>query len=101
MANNRPKRLSRLPDVVGRRIAGEYMLVPISQTGADLQKVYLLNDTAAAIWELLAEPLTREELARALQEQYDAPEGSVPEDVEDFVQDLLQRGFLTEGVCDE
>jgi hypothetical protein len=101
MNSEERKRLLRSPDVVARQIAGEHILVPISQTGADLQKVYLLNGTAAAIWELLAQPLAREELVKALEEQYDAPEGSIPREVETFVQDLLQRGFLTEGPRDE
>lgn len=101
MDSDGPKRLVRSPDVVARQIAGEHILVPISQTGADLQKVYMLNETAGAIWGLLARPLTREELVEALEEQYDAPEGSLPQEVETFVQDLLQRGFVTEGPWDE
>ncbi len=101
MDSEQPKRLLRSPHVVARQIAGEHILVPITQTGADLQKVYLLNDTAAAIWELLAEPLTRGELVRALEEQYDAAEGSIPQEVEAFLQDLLQRDFVTEEPCDE
>ena len=82
--------------VITRQIAGDTLLIPITQVGVDLQKVYLLNETAAAIWELLQIPHSGDDLVKALQETYEAPEEVLSQDVEATVRALLDQGFLTE-----
>lgn len=42
---------SKNPDVVFRKIADEFILVPIRQKVVDLKSVYTLNEAAAFIWE--------------------------------------------------
>lgn len=70
-------------------------MVPITHVGADLQKVYLLNETAAAVWDLLDEPRSPEDIATALLEQFeeDTP-GQLQADVSALMDDLIARGFL-------
>ncbi len=41
------------PDVVFRKIADEFILVPVRQKVVDLKSIYTLNETAAFIWELI------------------------------------------------
>ncbi len=41
------------PDVVFRKIAGEFILVPVRQKVVDLKSIYTLNEAAAFIWELI------------------------------------------------
>ncbi|MFA5100266.1 MAG: PqqD family protein [Candidatus Omnitrophota bacterium] len=43
----------RNPDIIFRKIADEFILVPIRQKAVDLKSVYTLNVTAAFIWELI------------------------------------------------
>lgn len=81
--------------VVYRTIGGEAMLVPITGTSADLTRVYLLNDTAAAAWELLAEPHTLASLCEALGREYNEPDDALRPDVEDLLEDLGKRRLLT------
>lgn len=38
---------------MGRRIAGEYVLVPLVGRGTDADFIYTLNRVAAAMWESL------------------------------------------------
>jgi len=80
---------------VTRRIAGETLLIPITQVGVDLQKVYLLNETAAAIWALLAEPRDAEAVVELLADEYDAPVQDLRRDVADTLQEFHSRHFLT------
>ena len=82
-------------NVVTRRIAGETLLIPITQVGVDLQKVYLLNETAAAVWRLLAEPQSPAALVAALAEQYDATADTIAADVRAVLDDLLARALVT------
>ena len=44
---------SKDPNIIFRKIADEFILVPIRQKAVDLRSVYTLNDTAAFIWELI------------------------------------------------
>jgi hypothetical protein len=44
---------ARSDRIVGRRIAGEYILVPLVSRGTDADFIYTLNLVAAAIWESL------------------------------------------------
>ncbi|MCE5241167.1 PqqD family protein [bacterium] len=81
--------------VVTRRIAGETLLIPITQIGVDLQRVYLLNETAAAIWALLSEPRDVETVVALLAEAYNAPAQDLRQDVMDTLQEFESRSFLT------
>ncbi len=86
--------------VVTRRIAGETLLIPITQIGVDLQRVYLLNETAAAIWALLAEPRDVETVVALLAEEYDTPVQDLRQDVMDTLQEFERRSFLATVVDD-
>lgn len=81
--------------VVMRKIAGETLLVPINQTGADLHMVYVLNDTGAAVWEKLSKPLNLKQLAAELTEEYEASGETIYNEIVPLVQGLTSRGFLT------
>jgi len=81
--------------VITRRRAGDTLLIPVTQVGVDLQKVYLLNETAAAVWQLLEAPHSLDEMVSALQETYEAPEQTIRHDVEAVLEDLMARSFVT------
>jgi hypothetical protein len=46
-------RYLKSPSIVSREIAGEVILVPIRRTAGDLESIYVLNETAARMWELI------------------------------------------------
>lgn len=79
-----------------RQIAGETMLIPINQTGVDLQKVYLLNEPAAAAWELLEQPLSINDLVNSLLQEFDAEPSLIQKDIEELLQDFSGLGFVTQ-----
>lgn len=83
--------------VVAREVAGEHLLIPLHQTGVNLQKVYLLNETAQAVWALLAQERELEDLARLLAEEYEAEEEELRGDVEALLAELVERGLVVEG----
>lgn len=63
-------RYTRNNNIVMRQIAGETLLIPITQAGAELQKLYTLNDTAAELWGKMASPRSIREMAISLHEEY-------------------------------
>lgn len=90
----------RTEAVITRQIAGDTLLIPVTQVGVDLQKVYLLNETAAAIWDLLRTPRTVEDLVAALQETYEAPPETIRRGVEAVLEDLTSRAFVSGASAD-
>jgi hypothetical protein len=80
---------ARSPRIVGRRIAGEYVLVPLVTHGADLDAIYNLNGVAAFIWERLDGRTSGSEIVSALTESFDVTPGQAEADYLDFVGRLL------------
>lgn len=87
-------RYQRKANIVTREIAGETLLVPVLQTGVNLQKVYLLNETGADLWGRLDEPRSLDELVQALLDEYEAPEADLRADVADILNDLVESALV-------
>lgn len=85
---------------ITREIGGQTLLIPTTQVGVSLQKVYLLNETGAAIWRLLTEPHDLETLVAELGAEYDAPEETIRRDVSATLDNLLERSMVTEEPAD-
>ncbi len=81
-------------NVVARQIAGQFLLIPLHQTGVDVQKVYLLNETSAAVWAHLSQPRPLDELVALLSQEYEGPGDAITADVAELLDDLVSRGFV-------
>ena len=57
------------------------------------REVHLLNETAARIWTLLADPRSVSELVAALQDEYDAEAAALRAEVAAFVDDMSRKGL--------
>ena len=82
-----------------KEIAGVQYLLPYGQKVADQRNGILLNDTGIFLWNMLMKPMTDEELAEKLVQQYSADREAAEEirkDVKQFVQELLTLGILQE-----
>ena len=83
-------RMTRHPDVVTREIDDAVFLV-----GPDNDAVFHLNTTGAAIWRLLAEPLSASDAVATLQAAFpELPEERLQNDVDSLLDELDARGFL-------
>jgi len=74
--------------IVGRRIAGEYVLVPLVTHGADLDAIFNLNAVGAFIWERLDGRTTGAAIVSALVDAFDVEEARAREDYVAFVAQL-------------
>ena len=73
--------------IVSRKIADEYILVPVRQNAGDLESIYTLNETAARIWELVDGKIR----VRAIKERMVQEFEVTPEEAEkDLIEHLLQ-----------
>ena len=79
-----------------RKIANQYMAVPVGARAKELHGMIGLNETAAFLWELLKEERTEEALAALLYDEYEISMDEALEAVERFGELLRKEGVLTD-----
>ena len=79
---------------VVRKIANQYMAVPVGARAKELHGMIALNETAAFLWELLKEDRTEEELATLVFDEYEISEAHALEAVQRFCKSLQEEGVL-------
>lgn len=85
-----PARLTHTPGIVLREVDDAVFLVGPRNDG-----VFHLNATGAAVWRLLAEPVSVTEAAQILADAFpDVAVEQLRKDVEILIGDLEARGFL-------
>jgi methyltransferase-like protein len=75
--------------MVGRRIAEEYILVPIVGRGADVEAIYTLNGVATFIWERLDGTQSGAAIVDAIVEQFEADRAAAARDYVQFLAKLV------------
>jgi hypothetical protein len=89
-------RYKKNPDIVYRVIAGEALLVPVSQKPEELGCIYSLNETAARIWELLDGKKTLKQITDTISLEFDAQEEEIAKDIEEIIGELLAQKVICE-----
>lgn len=59
------------PDVVARKVAEEFILVPVRRRPEDMGAVYCLNSVGARIWELVDGCKTVDDITQTILSEYD------------------------------
>lgn len=72
------------PDVVFRKIAGEFILVPVRQKVVDLKSIYTLNEPAAFIWELIDGKNNASYIKGRVAETFDCESAQIDSDINDI-----------------
>jgi hypothetical protein len=90
------KCFAKSDSIVSRRIAGEFILVPIRKRGEDVDSIYTLNEVGARIWELLDGERSVENIRDQIAAEYDV----TPEEAEQDIAELLLQ-FESVGALKE
>ena len=83
---------------VGRKIADEFILVPIRQNVGDLHYMYTLNNVGCRIWELLNGGTTVEKIVSILTQEYEVEAPQAEADVIEFLAQMEEIGAVVERV---
>ncbi len=75
--------------IVGRRLADEYILVPIVSRGADVDSIFNLNRVGALIWERLDGRTSGQAVVDAIVERFDVDARKAAEDYAEFIEKLV------------
>lgn len=81
-------------DVVFRKIADEFVLVPIRQKAVDLKSIYTLNETGAFIWDLVDGSKTVSEIKERVLLDFEAAPDSAESDVRGILSQLEDLSFI-------
>ena len=87
-------KLLRSDNFVERQLGDETVLVPINQIGVDVQSIYTLNDTAAAVWKKLKTVHGEEDLIAAIESEYHADSGVIRQDVKNLLEEFIKGAFV-------
>ena len=68
--------------------------VPVGEDADSYHGVLRMNDTALYIFNLLREDVTVEEIVGKLTERYDASPETIRSDVENYINQFVERGIL-------
>ena len=79
---------------VTRQIAGETLIMPVAGRVADLESIYVLNEVASRIWQLVGSPTTPDRIIETLTQEFDVPAERAAEDVAEFLGALDARGLI-------
>ena len=80
---------ARSERMVGRRVAEQFLLVPIVSRGADVDSLYNLNRIGTFIWESLDGRASGRDIVEALVERFEVERERAEEDYRGFVLSLL------------
>jgi hypothetical protein len=87
---------ARSERMVGRFVAGEFVVVPLRDRAADIDAIYSLSRVAAFIWEHLDGRTTGESVVKALVERFEVTFEEAAADYLRFVEQLRAIGAIRE-----
>jgi len=82
------------PTMVFRKIADEYLLVPIRGDAANLEKIYTLNDVGDFIWEQIDGVRSVQQIIEAVVHEYDVTPDEAERDVTEDLGRLVRIGAM-------
>ena len=80
-----------------RKIADQYLVVPVGARAKELHGMLGLNETGAFIFERLSKGQKQDEIVKALREEYEVQENDALAAVERFFEKLHAEGMT----CDD
>ena len=79
---------------VMRRVAGTWVVLPLTKSTAEFNGMLTLNETGALLWRLLEEGAAETSLASALTEEYEVTLDVAQADVKKFLAKISEAGCI-------
>ncbi len=76
-----------------RKVAENYVVVPVGKEALDFNGMVTMNETGAFLWKQMEEDRTKEELLKALMEEYEVTEERASAGVEKFLELIEENQF--------
>jgi hypothetical protein len=87
-------RFTKDPSIVFRKVADEFILVPIKQKASDVESIYTMNDVASRIWELINGKRSLKDIKTIIIKEFEVSPEEAEKDLVDFSKQLEKIGAL-------
>ena len=77
-----------------RQVAGSWVVLPVGQMTVNFNGMLTLNDSGALLWKTLSNGGSRDDLADALQREYEVDHSVALADADEFLAELTKAGCL-------
>jgi len=85
--------LKKSENIVFRKIENEYILVPIVASAADVESIFNLNETGAAVWERIDGKKSLKDIINELQAEYE-DEGQLEGEAISFIDEMIEAKLI-------
>lgn len=82
--------VSKNPDIVTRVIDEETILIPIYKTSEDINCIYTLNKSAAAVWDLINGKRSIGAIKKEVLKKFDTSPEALEKEMEELLKDLSE-----------
>jgi hypothetical protein len=86
--------LKKSENIVFRKIENEFILVPIVASAADVESIFNLNETGAAVWERLDGTKKLSDIIVGIKAEYEGEETQIEQEVMAFVNGMVEAGLI-------
>jgi hypothetical protein len=86
--------LKKSENIVFRKIENEFILVPIVASAADVESIFNLNETGAAVWERIDGTKKLSEIIEDIKAEYESEGTQIENDVMAFVNGMVEAGLI-------
>ena len=79
-----------------RNVAGSFVVVPIGEATLEFNGMMNLNETGAFPFEKMIDGISRDDLIKALTDEYDVDDETAAEDVDAFIEKVKEQDLFEE-----
>jgi hypothetical protein len=84
----------RNEDIVFRKVAGECILVPLVASAAEVESIFNLNETGAAIWDKVDGKKSIKDIVAEIRGGYEVEGNQLERDVISFVDEMTEAKLI-------
>ena len=77
-----------------REIAGDYVIIPTGKTVLEFNGLITVNEVGVSLWNMLQEEISFDGLVQGILDEYDVEESVAREDIQEFLDKLVDGGIL-------
>jgi coenzyme PQQ biosynthesis protein PqqD len=86
--------IKKSENIVFRKIEDEYILVPIVSSAADVESIFNLNETGAAVWERIDGKKSIKDIIEEIKAEYENEGNQIENDVISFVREMTEAKLI-------
>ena len=86
--------IKKSENVVFRKIQDEYILVPIVASAADVESIFNLNETGAAVWEKIDGKKKLSDIMTYIKAEYECEGKQIENDIRAFVNEMVEAKLV-------